>query len=631
MRCLLVSNMTCGGPAAAPKETFVPRKFFVWLLAALLSAPVLAQTKQRIDKAADLPRFTYTVKGSLEQLVRDERAFDPFAVQVRRDIESVLANYDIADRAMQRQLLNTLLQLDLLERRDPAALARIEVIRGLQDKPADKLLTGMLPRAIIESRQAAGDEQSEAYRKDVGRRIGEALKKMPYAVIANDIREAKASAELIGESLVLGRVREVLQPVVDKAGSLSSELAPGIVSARYALLQRLPLKQTLIDTYSAYLAANKVDKPDIWAARNTKLPPGKGYAPVTVAVWDSGVDSALFGKQVLRGADGKPLLIGFDKYSNPANTELEPIPTELQAKLPAMKARTKGFSDLQSNIDSPEAAEVKRFLSNLKPDEYKAAIEEINLTGNYEHGTHVAGIALDGNPYARLLIARIEFGHTLMPDPCPSRAQTEKDAKAIGESIAFIKRQHVRVVNMSWGGSVRAIETDLEQCGIGKTPEERKALAREYFQVFHDALAKGFASAPEILWVTSAGNSNEDASFAEDAPADIVLPNLLAVGAVDRAGDEASFTSYGPTVKVHANGYQVDSFLPGGDRVALSGTSMASPQVVNLAAKMLAVNPKLTPQQIIDAIVKTADKTADGRRTLVNPAKALAAATRAHK
>jgi hypothetical protein len=607
------------------KEMFVLRKPLVWLLAVLLAGSALAQTKQRIEKAADLPRFTYPVKGSLEQLVRDPQAFGAFAAQLRTDTESVLANYDIADHSTQRQLLGTLLQLDLLERKDAAALARIEAIRALQDKPADKLLTGMLPRAIIDARQAAPDD-SLAYRTEVGRRIADTLKPMPYPVIANDIKEAKASAELIGESLVLGRVREVLQPIVDKAGALSSEFAPAVVNARYALLLRLPLKQALIDTYSAYLAANKVDKPDIWAARNLSLPPGRKYTPVTIAVWDSGVDSALFGKQVLRGAGGKPLLVAFDKYSNPSKTELEPIPRELQAKLPTMKARTKGFSDLQSNIDSPEAAEVKRFLSNLKPDEYKAAIEEINLTGNYEHGTHVAGIALEGNPYARLLIARMEFGHTLMPDPCPSRAQTEKDAQAAIETIAFIKRQHARVVNMSWGGSVRAIESDLEQCGIGKTPDERKALAREYFDVYRAALQKGFASAPEILWITAAGNSNQDASFAEDAPADIVLPNLLTVGAVDRAGDEASFTSYGPTVKVHANGYQVESTLPGGDRVALSGTSMASPQVANLAGKMLAVNPKLTPQQVIAAIVATADKTADGRRTLVNPAKALAAA-----
>jgi len=95
------------------------------------------------------------------------------------------------------------------------------------------------------------------------------------------------------------------------------------------------------------------------------------------------------------------------------------------------------------------------------------------------------------------------------------------------------------------------------------------------------------------------------------------------VGAVDRAGDEASFTSYGPTVVVHANGYQVDSFLPGGMRVALSGTSMASPNVANLAAKLLAVKPSLTPSQVIALIRDTAEKSGDGRRTLMHPAKAL--------
>jgi subtilisin family serine protease len=347
---------------------------------------------------------------------------------------------------------------------------------------------------------------------------------------------------------------------------------------------------------------------------------------VTVAVWDSGVDSALYAKQVLRDAAGVPLLKAFNKYSDPSNSELEPIPLALQPSLPKMHARSKGFSDLQSNIDSKEASEVKQFLSSLKADEYKAAIEEIRLAGNYSHGTHVAGIALDSNPYARLLIARMEFGHTLRPDPCPSRAQTEKDAAAATATIDFLKRQGARVVNMSWGGSVSAIEDDLEQCSLGKTPEERKATAREYFSIFRDALTRGFASAPEILWVTAAGNSNQDASFAEDAPADIVLPNLLTVGAVDKAGDEASFTSYGPTVKVHANGYQVESYLPGGTRVAFSGTSMASPQVANLAGKMLAVNPKLQPAEVIAIIIATSDKTADGRRTLINPAKAVAQA-----
>lgn len=581
--------------------------------------------KPRIEKAADLPRFTYAVKGPLEPVVREAERFAPLAAALRRDTESVLARYDIPDRATQRDLLGLLAALDYLDGRYDQVLARSEQIRALQDKPADKLLSGLRLRAMAQAAKVHGP-QGEAFRRAVATQIRRELEAMPYAVIANDIKGAKMGAELIGEALVLGRVREVLQPIADRDGALSSDFAPALVNARLALTAVLPLKATLVDTYTAYLAAHQVDKPDIWAARDVTLTPAQVKQPVAIAVWDSGTDTTLFADQVLKDAQGRPALIAFDRYARPASGELMPIPKELQAQLPQMKSRTKGFSDLQSNIDSPEASEVKRYLSTLAPEQYKAAVEQIGLAGNYEHGTHVAGIAMAGNPGARLVVARIEFGWTLKPDPCPSRELSERDAKAAQAYVDYFKQQGVRVVNMSWGGNVNAIENDLEQCGLGKTPEERKATARELFEIGKAGLTQAFASAPDILFVTAAGNSNSDASFVEDIPAGIVLPNLLTVGAVDRAGDEAPFTSYGPTVKVHANGYQVESYLPGGSRVALSGTSMASPQVANLAAKMLAVNPALTPQRLIELIASTAERTPDGRRVLVHPRHAVAAA-----
>ena len=391
--------------------------------------PAYAQGKPRIEKAADLPRFSYRIDGAVEDVVRQPERFAAFAAQVRRDIEGVLAGYEIPDKATRRDLLNTLSLLDALEGRWDQALARAEEVRGLQDKPADKLISGLRLRAVSEAAktQAPG---SEGHRKAVAQIIARELAAVPYKVVENDIRELKASAELAGEGLVLGRVREVMQPIVATSGSLSSEFAWGLVGSRYTLLLTLPLKQTYIEAFSTYLAANTVRKADIWAARDVTIAPGQGRGPVTLAVWDSGVDTALFGKQVARDAKGQPLVVAFDKYSRPSKTELQVIPADLRAQLPQMKSRTKGLSDLQSNIDSPEASEVKVFLSKLSPEGYKAAIEELNLAGNYVHGTHVAGIAMAGNPYARLLVARIEFGHTLKPDPCPSREGALRDASA---------------------------------------------------------------------------------------------------------------------------------------------------------------------------------------------------------
>ena len=602
-------------------------RFAIAVLSLILAASAAAQDrKQRIEKVSDLPTFTYKIDGRLEDIVRDGARFKAFAADVRRDTESVLAKYDIADKAKVRELMTLLVRLDVLDGRNDAALRGALAVRALEEKPADKLLSGLSARAVVESRRVTGSDSSEAYRREVARLIGADIAGMPADVVQNDIKEAKSRAERMSEALSLGYVNNVLQPTVDKAGSLSSDLAPIIVGARYSLVVLLPLKPELTATYTTWLDAHKVDKPDIWAARDAVLPAGRGYAPVVVAVWDSGVDSKLFTGRTVTDAAGKPALIAYDKYNDPATTELAPIPDELKSRVPQMKSRLKGLSDMQSNIDSPEASAVKQLFSTLKPDQYKSTIEELNTVGNYSHGTHVAGIAVAGNPYAKILIARIEFSPTLLPDPCPSLELEEKYVRNAVAYADFLKKYGARVVNMSWGGSVKDGEEQLEQCGIGKTSDERKALARKYFDMEKNALTRAFASAPGILFIAAAGNSNQDASFAEDIPADIVLPNLMTVGAVDKAGDEASFTSYGPTVVAHANGYQVDSVIPGGDRIAFSGTSMAAPQATNLAAKMFAVNPKLTPTEVIAIIRATSDKTADGRRILINPRKAMAAA-----
>ena len=622
----------CANPCANLRAMPVMATLRAIALIALLTTQMLswAQTKPRIDKAADLPRFSYRIEGKVEDVVRNADRFAPFAAALRKDIESVLGGYEIGDKATQRDLMTTLALLDFLDGKYDQALARAEQVRDLQDKPADKLISGLRLRAVSAAARSNAPG-SDAHRQQVAELINKELAAAPFAVIENEVREIKAGAELIGEALILGRVREVMQPIVTSSGALSSEFAPGVVGARYSLLVTLPLKQTFIDTFSSYLAAHKVTKADIWAARDVTLGAkqrgNQRGKQVNVAIWDSGVDTRLFPGRVLKDKRA-PQVIAFDKYSRRSSGELMPVPTALRARLPELKARTKGLSDLESNIDSPEASEVKRFLSQLTPDKYKAAVEELNLVGSYVHGTHVAGITMAGNPFARLMVARIEFGHTIKPEPCPSRELSLRDAAAAQAYVDFFKARRARVVNMSWGGNVTSIEGELEQCGVGKTPEERKALAREYFDISKNALTKAMASAPGILFVAAAGNSGDDASFTESIPAGIELPNLLTVGAVDLAGDEASFTSYGPTVKVHANGYQVQSLLPGGDKVALSGTSMSSPQVANLAAKMLALNPKLDPPTLVKIIVDTADKTSDGRRNLMNPKKAIAAATR---
>lgn len=595
------------------------------LPSAALAQQAQQPQRQRIAKADELPRFSYPMQGSVESVVRDPHKFAAFSGAVQRDIQSVLDRYEIGEKSTHRQLLNTLAQAALLEGRWADALRIADDIRPLQEKPADRLLSGLQLRAVVAAARKVGNSRSPEFAAEVGRSIAASLEPLPFLTIRNDIQGAKASAEQIGEGLVLGGVRDVLQPIADRTGALSSDLAPRVISTRYALEYVLPLKAVLAETYGRYLAANKIDKPDIWAARDVALPPGRDWKPVSVVIWDSGVDTTLFPGRVLEQG-GKPAMVAFDLEANPSGEALKPIPAGMRPRLDALQARSKGLSDLRSNIDSPEAAEVRKLMSTLAPDQYKTVMEELRRVGVYQHGTHVAGIAAAGNPYIRLANARIEFGHTLLPDPCPTDAMSARSAANFGRYAEFIRSTGARVVNMSWGGNLRSYEVELEQCNIGKDAQERRALARTYFDAHLKALTAAMASLQDVLFVASAGNSGNDPTFQDGYPSGIVLPNLVVVGAVDQAGDETSFTSYGPTVALHANGYQVDSLVPGGRHIALSGTSMSSPQVTNIAAKMLAVNPALKPSELIAILRSTAERSDDGRRVLIHPRKALAAA-----
>ena len=176
---------------------------------------------------------------------------------------------------------------------------------------------------------------------------------------------------------------------------------------------------------------------------------------------------------------------------------------------------------------------------------------------------------------------------------------------------------------MSWGGGPQDDESALEKNGMGKDAADRKAIAAKLFAIERDGLYNAIKNAPEILFICAAGNADSNSTFNEDIPSSFKLPNLVAVGAVDQAGDEASFTSYGPTVLVDANGYQVESVVPGGAKLRMSGTSMASPNAVNLAAKLIALDPKLTPEETIHLMVEGSTPSADGRRHNLNPKRSI--------
>ncbi|NOY88005.1 MAG: S8 family serine peptidase [FCB group bacterium] len=602
---------------------------FFWMVA----LPV-AFAKIKIEKLDDLPRHTYKIDVKAVDLLTNDDALLKLAHALQKDLKDDLDKYEISDKTTLKGYYRTLGIISMLDKNYDDYLKYQELSKKLEDKEALRLTSGLFTRSYIAAVQSGDKDLAAVIKREYSQRVN----KLPYDVVEADLKSTKANAELVSRNMFVGLVDSRIQPVLDKSdGVMSKDMAKQLVSLGYAVRYYLPYKNILITVLDQYINSHKKTLPNIWTKREVTLKKEDGGTPVVVCIWDSGTDISLYKDNLWTNTKEIPDNgidddhngfiddvhgIAYTLHSDKTTSLLYPI-GDVKKDRPRLERLMKGFSDLQANIDSDESKELKKTMSTMQPQEVKPFIEDISKYGNYAHGTHVAGIAVRGNPFARLLTARITFDYHLLPEK-PTIEQARKDSVATIETIKYFKDNGVRVVNMSWGGSLADIEKALEENNAGGTPQERKVLARKIFEIGKRALYEAIKNAPEILFVTAAGNADNNVKFEEFIPSGFDLPNILSVGAVDQAGRETAFTSFGK-VDVYANGFEVLSYVPGGDKLSLSGTSMASPNVVNLAVKLLAVNPQLTPTQLRRLIIGAADVKQVGKREvkLLNPKKSF--------
>jgi len=607
----------------------------LWVMALL---PVFAQAqdkpKKKIESIDDLPRYTYPVEGKVSELYADQEAFRAFARLVCADIETDLMTYEIEDNKTLRSYYGTLLALDMMDGAYDQAMEKVHKIRALHEKVASRLTSGIVAEAMIRTYIAAGPGGTLDKELFV-RYLSQAVDTLPWEIVQERIEELKGQMDLFSNNFILGIIQGQFDPVVEKVGQISNDIAERLISLRYIHDFQLPLKEQIIFVLEKYIAANRFEKEDIWQERNVVLSEEDRLNPVLIAIWDTGVDTSVFRGRLFVNPEEKfnnedDDFNGFIDDVNGIAYDLQEEKTpeilyplgDAEGRLPQLKAFVKGFFDIQSAVESPEAAALKKRISGMEPEEVKSLFEDLMRIALYAHGTHVAGVAVEGNPYARIMTIRFTVDYHTIPI-APTIELSQKMARAYKESIEYMQAHGVRVVNMSWGGTLRGTERDLEANGVGENAEERARLAREMFDIEKETLFEAMKNAPEILFVNAAGNDNDDVAFADYYPAAFELANLLVVGAVDKAGDGTSFTSFGATVDIYANGYEVESYLPGGDRLAASGTSASSPNATNLAAKLFALDPSLTPPEVIALIKAGAEPNTEGL-PIMNPKRTVA-------
>ena len=211
------------------------------------------------------------------------------------------------------------------------------------------------------------------------------------------------------------------------------------------------------------------------------------------------------------------------------------------------------------------------------------------------HGTHVAGTVAAGRNGVDVLTGLwstemngVAYNATIMPVRVLGDYQTRAEADvAIASGIRYAVENGAQVLQMSLGNY----------------------LDDSMFPLTEAALA--YAREQGVVAVISAGNERDTFGATRPSnPAFLASQNLaIAVGAVNSDNQLATFSNPAgpnPLTLVVAPGVDVLSTDLYQDYNFRTGTSMAAPHVAGVVALMLEANPTLTPAQVEQILIDTA-------------------------
>jgi type VII secretion-associated serine protease mycosin len=200
-----------------------------------------------------------------------------------------------------------------------------------------------------------------------------------------------------------------------------------------------------------------------------------------------------------------------------------------------------------------------------------------SLIGAHGSGPGRSGGVIGVAPEARILSVRV-----ILDDSEPGFAIYNENAgyaDAIPDGIRYAVSHGAQVINMSLGGG-------------SETRDMR--------------LAIGYAISHDVVVVAAAGNDGSSGSGFTPYSYPASFTGVISVAAVGAHGARASFSDRNSSVVISAPGVNVVGAGPAGEYLVADGTSPASAFVAGVAALIRSKYPGLTPAQVTQALVSSA-------------------------
>jgi subtilisin family serine protease len=312
---------------------------------------------------------------------------------------------------------------------------------------------------------------------------------------------------------------------------------------------------------------------------------------------------------------------------------------------PSMPEIHKLFEVQVRVLDGSATQEDKDWIKSKKDD--KAFLKELQVFGNFAHGSHVAGITAglstsplkDNHPFAvKLIPTEVKLPFSVQYARSETFRKTVEMAKGgiptslkeflLSIGLKFFATQQSKIFSVI-SKYVDARKSDVANGSFGTGFEQAKMIVgalynmvftkaerseaklneftMEFMQHVLIASRQLVVNAPNTLFVFAAGNDGSNNDIYPSSPANLREDNTITVAATLRNRELASFSNFGNKVDVAAPGVGISSAYPGDDRGLMSGTSQAAPYVTGVAAEIKNRNPALKPVEIKAILTGTVD------------------------